>query len=70
MHQHTVVHHLGRDISLLDVATNFDDDLLNFSKLIELGNYYRQFYLQLTLVLVVFISVICSAQSVYLYIIL
>ena len=41
--QHTVVHHLGRDISLLDAATNFDDYLSNFSKLIELGNYYKQF---------------------------
>ena len=40
---HTVVHHLGRDISLLDAATKFDDDLSNFSTLIELGNYYKQF---------------------------
>ena len=41
--QHTMVHHLGHDISLLDAATKFDDDLSNFSKLIELGNYYKQF---------------------------
>ena len=41
--QHTVVHHLGLEMSLLDAATNFDDDLSNFSKLIELGNYYKQF---------------------------
>ena len=40
--QHTVVHHLGLDISLLDAATNFDD-LSNFSKLIEVGNYYTAF---------------------------
>ena len=43
--QHTVVHHLGLDISLLDAATNFNlmiDDLSNFSKLIELVIYYKQ----------------------------
>ena len=33
--QYTVVNHLGQDIPLLDTHSNFDDDLSNFSKVIE-----------------------------------